>query len=94
MLRSLRSFSRPVGADKAGADMWWIIIGAVLALIVLIVLLVMFTGKTRSLEIGLTSCEGKGGRCESLGSCSPNTLPTGAFTCPAGQVCCIGITPG
>jgi len=43
--------------------MWWIIIGAVIALIVLVVLLVIFTGKTNILETELLNCESKGGRC-------------------------------
>ena len=72
--------------------MWWIIIGAVIALVVLIVLLVLFVGKTNSLEQGLSSCTGKGGKCSSVGSCPDGKLPTNAFTCAAGEECCIGIT--
>ena len=45
--------------------MWWIIIGAVIALVVLIILMVMFTGKTSILEQGLISCDSKGGKCVS-----------------------------
>lgn len=48
---------------KASADMWWIIIGAVIALVVMIVLMVMFTGKGSKLEGGLLDCESKGGEC-------------------------------
>jgi len=49
--------------------MWWIIIGAVIALVVLIILMVMFTGKTSLLEQGLISCDSKGGTCV---SCQPS----------------------
>ncbi|MBI2666420.1 hypothetical protein HYX13_02295 [Candidatus Woesearchaeota archaeon] len=83
---------------RAGSEMWWIIIGAVIALIVLIVLLVLFTGKTRGLEGGLTDCEGKGGVCVSNGDCPSGTLETSTFTCgkdpdgeSEGQLCCVGI---
>ncbi len=48
---------------KADANMWWIIIGAVIALVVLVVLMVLFTGKTTILERGLLDCESKGGEC-------------------------------
>ena len=55
-------------AKKASANMWWIIIGAVIALVVMIILMVMFTGKTQPLEQGLSDCEGKGGVCVSIHS--------------------------
>jgi len=51
--------------------MWWIIIGAVIALIVMIVLLVMFTGKSGTLEKGILDCEGKGGTCFAYDSPQP-----------------------
>jgi len=75
---------------KADANMWWIIIGAVIALIVLIILLVMFTGKTSGLERGLSDCEGKGGVCANSGECPQNTLSSSAFSCTESRVCCIG----
>jgi len=65
---------------KAGAEMWWIIIGAVIALVVLIILMVMFTGKTSLLEQGLISCDSKGGRCE---SCQPAISRFGGNDCSA-----------
>jgi len=71
--------------------MWWIIIGAVIALIVLIVLLVLFTGKTRGLEGGLSSC-GAGGICVDDERCPVGTSKSETFTCSeAAQGCCIGI---
>ncbi len=81
-------------AKKADANMWWIIIGAVVALVVMIVLMVMFTGRTQPLEAGMSSCEGKGGICISGDNavCPGRTLQsTAAFTCKtSGDVCCIG----
>ena len=74
---------------KADANMWWIIIGAVIALVVLIVLMVIFTSKTQPLEQGLSDCEGKGGVCTSTGKCPDNTLRASTFDCPSGK-CCIG----
>lgn len=85
---------------KGATEMWWIIIGAVIALVVLIILLVLFTGKTGGLEKGLTECVGKGGVCVSVANpgsplvdqgCPGNTLETKAFTCSENQVCCIGV---
>lgn len=49
---------------KAQQNMFWIVIGAVIALVVMIILIVMFTGKTGALEGGLLDCESKGGVCE------------------------------
>lgn len=74
---------------KADANMWWIIIGAVIALVVLIVLMVIFTTKTGRLEGGLSDCEGKGGVC-AVDSCPRGTLSTSAFDCTSSQKCCLG----
>jgi hypothetical protein len=53
-----------VRMKKASANMWWIIIGAVIALVVMIVLMVMFTRQSGGVEIGLLDCESKGGTCQ------------------------------
>ncbi|MBI2573384.1 hypothetical protein HYV86_05970 [Candidatus Woesearchaeota archaeon] len=81
---------------RADATMWWIIIGAVIALLVLVILIVLFTGKTNLLEAGLSDCEGKGGICAASGECPRSTLENGAFDCgnAAGgdaKVCCLGV---
>ena len=75
---------------KASADVWWVIIGAVIALIVLIVLLVSFTGRTQTVSQELASCEGKGGICFSSQPCPGGTLKTTAFSCPGEGKCCYG----
>ena len=76
---------------KADANMWWIIIGAVIALVVLIIMMVIFTGKTNPLVNELLTCESKGGNClyrtkeeciTNLGSASE------AFSCQNKNVCC------
>jgi len=73
---------------KADANMWWIIIGAVIALVVMIILMVMFTGKSGKLEGGLLDCQSKGGSC--LSSCPENTLESVAFSCSGSdQKCCL-----
>jgi hypothetical protein len=75
---------------KASANMWWIIIGAVIALVVMIVLMVMFTQKTAGLETGISACEGKGGLCIS-GQTPPNGMVySGIFECSEGGKCYIG----
>ena len=51
-------------SKKAQQNMFWIVIGAVIALVVMIILIVMFTGKTGALEGGLLDCQSKGGVCE------------------------------
>ena len=78
---------------KGQANTFWIVIGAVIALIVLVVLLLIFTGKTNILEQGLADCEAKGGTCD-YSSCPTGTIKQNFFDCsksdnPEG-VCCIG----
>jgi len=79
---------------KASANMWWIIIGAVIALVVMIILMVMFTDKSGKLETGLSSCEGKGGECKpKKPGCPEGTLPATLFDCPPDKpntICCLG----
>ena len=79
---------------KADANMWWIIIGAVIALVVLIILMVIFTGKSNKLEGGLLDCESKSGKCIDENSCRAlDGTVSSAFDCsgsktnPAG-ICC------
>ncbi len=88
-----KSINNKTMNSKASSEMWWVIIGAVIALIVLIVLLVLFTGKTRGLEGGLTDCAGKGGVCVASGDCPSNTLQSGTFECSDSvkPQCCVGI---
>ena len=76
---------------RADANMWWIIIGAVLALVVMIILMVLFTGKTRPLDQGLSECKSKGGVCVTSRSlCPSNTLKSSVFGCDQGGDCCVG----
>lgn len=77
---------------KASSNMWWIIIGAVIALVVMIVLMVMFTGKTKPLEEGLSDCGSKGGICVPGGAeCPERTLSSSTFSCTEGRQCCVGV---
>lgn len=80
---------------KADANMWWIIIGAVIALVVMVVLMIMFTDKTTTVEGGLLDCESKGGTCVGETTCRINYQGTvsSAFTCPdkAKPECCFGV---
>jgi len=84
---------------KAQANTFWIIIGAVIALIVMIVLLLMFTGKVNILETGLVDCEAKGGTCvNTLADGCPSTMvKQNFFSCKESQypdnICCVGTAP-
>lgn len=80
---------------KADANMWWIIIGAIIALVVLIVLMLIFTGKTNVLSKGLLDCRSKGGECLPVGSDNGQSSCTNiggtvsnAFECETGFICC------
>lgn len=75
---------------KGDSSMWWIIIGAVLALVVMIVLMIMFTGKTGGVEQGLSECSSKGGTCMTSSECRhKGGMSSGVFSCPnPNDVCC------
>lgn len=83
-----------IKTKKADANMWWIIIGAVIALVVLIILLIMFTGRSGKLEAGLMDCESKGGKCglikEDCISKEKRGTWSEAFECPNNEGCCFG----
>lgn len=85
---------------------FWIIITAVIALVVLVILLMIFAGKTGMLESGLMSCEGKGGLCVDClpencnDRCKEQCITQGyedcsyssVFSCKAeAQGCCLGV---
>ena len=78
-------------SKKASANMWWIIIGAVIALVVMIVLMVLFTEKSSTLEDGLSACDSKGGICYGGDYPPQGTLQTTVFSCSKqGELCYIG----
>lgn len=70
--------------------MWWIIIGAVIALVVLVILMLLFTSKTGRLEGGLLDCQSKGGTCDEFSDTKPCTgTISSAFDCKdSNQKCC------
>ena len=79
--------------EKGQANVFWIIIGAVIALVVLAVLLLMFTGKTNTLEQGISGCEVAQGKCvaneAACDAIKGNVIST--FDCvPVSNVCCMG----
>ena len=69
---------------RASAQVWWIIIAAIVALIVMFVLVGIFTGTTKDVRIGLFDCSSKGGEC--LDECIGSTQKI--FKCPGEKVCC------
>jgi hypothetical protein len=78
---------------RAQANTFWIIIGAVIALVVMVVLLLLFTGKTNVLEQGLVDCEAKGGQCVVGESCYDGQIKQNFFDCSGyegDRVCCLG----
>ncbi|PIN87774.1 hypothetical protein COV12_02110 [Candidatus Woesearchaeota archaeon CG10_big_fil_rev_8_21_14_0_10_32_24] len=77
---------------KGGADMWWIIIGAVLAIIVLVVLVFMFTSSTGRAKVGISACYA--GSCMPKADCGNGTINP-SIECPkdafdTDQFCCVG----
>lgn len=85
---------RKLFAAKKG-EMWWYIIGLILALVVLIVISVIFTSKSAQVSKGISQCKGllsfgeKQGVCKD--ACTPDEVQAMGFgsDCPKGQQCCI-----
>src|SRR3989344_8662813 len=81
-------------ATKKG-DIWWYVIGLILALVVLIVISVIFTSKSAQVSQGISQCKGllsfgeKQGVCKD--ACTPDEVQAMGFgsDCPKGQKCCI-----
>ncbi|MBI2151528.1 hypothetical protein HYU21_02255 [Candidatus Woesearchaeota archaeon] len=86
----LKKTSKTSNQKKASADMWWIIIGAVMALVALTIILLIFNKQTGPASQQFSNCESKGGVCASSGSeCPSFTLESSAFECSSGT-CCLG----
>lgn len=77
---------------KAEANMWWVIIGAVLAVVVLMVLLTFFGRGTETVAEGVSKCESKLGKCLDKAEClkgGGSVTDADLFECKEG-VCCYG----
>ena len=69
--------------NKGSANMWWIIIGAVMALVVMIILMVIFSGGTEKANTGLFDCASKGGSCITSSQCkTEGGTVSVVFSCP------------
>ena len=63
-----------------------VVVAATLALIVLIVLIAIFYGKSGAFSRGVNDCEAKGGKCVAESDCGLGKL----YICPnKGEVCCL-----
>ena len=69
--------------------MWWIIIGAVLAIVVMVILLTFFGRGTETVASGLSECQSKLGQCVEEGTCQGTVTKT--FECLEGFECCFSI---
>jgi len=79
---------------KKGDGMpFWIIITAIIALIVMVVLISIFSRKTTDITQELLSCSLKGGECSPI-VCGENTQEIQNTNCGTGQFCCVGIKSG
>ena len=68
-----------------------VIIVAAIALIGLVVLVAIFTGRLGAFTAGVTSCTDKGGTCEA--SCTGDTTTLPGTACEKdGNVCCLPLT--
>ena len=80
------------GSKKAQGLSLHVIIIAALALVVLVVLIMIFTGRMGSFTTNLNSCETKGGNCDTIKDrqCPPGSTDLPGFDCEdKNKKCCI-----
>lgn len=68
-----------------------VIIIAALALVVLVVLLAIFTGRIKIFSENLQSCAAKQGECELGSKCPSNKALITNTDCPKDKVCCVTV---
>ncbi len=79
-----------IDGKRAQGTEFWIIIGAALALIVLVVVLMVFTRTSGTVQQGLLSCESKQGQCLAVNTpCPAGKIESSTFTCPQNYHCCL-----
>lgn len=67
-------------SKRGQGNTFWIIIAAALAILVLVVLIVIFTGKTSEVKTTLSQCGLKGGVCQP-NACSGEQIQIGEKGC-------------
>ena len=65
------------------------IIIAALALLVLVILALIFTGRIQIFGRETASCKNNGGECNTGTDCPAGSIVYNAVKCPEGQVCCL-----
>lgn len=86
---------RKLGGKKGQGRTFWIVVTAIISLVVLVIVMLIFTGKIRILEEGLVDCETKLGICQPCTNenCLGEKCSDGikqSFECPENHVCCLG----
>ncbi len=69
-----------------------VVVLAIVALLVLVILIFIATGRLSGVNRGLGSCEAKNGQCLpgiGEGRCPGNTVRLDIADCPGDEVCCI-----
>ncbi|MEM4336433.1 MAG: hypothetical protein QXG86_00315 [Candidatus Woesearchaeota archaeon] len=77
------------------AEVNWVVVGFVLAVIVLAILAYIFyseTKKSSKAAEGIISCSARNGQCLEGKVCPPGTVNIGRFDCGEGKVCCVSET--
>lgn len=78
---------------KGQGEMFWVIVFAVLAIVVLVVLIAVFGSRISVFDKDVQSCTLRGGTCQAL--CGSNTQQIENVKCPTTEkpVCCLAL-PG
>jgi len=81
-----------IKTKKGYADIWPVIAGALLVLVVVVVLLAFYGRSVNKAESGFSACETTGGTCVNVGTCEGSTAP---FACGSEdgveKECCLGM---
>ena len=88
--------------EKRGAELTLnVIVIAAIVLFVMVILLLIFTGRIGTVNKEIAKCENKGGTC-TLGACPPETRELASYTCDLNGdadftttaddgLCCVGV---
>ncbi|MDP3698171.1 MAG: hypothetical protein Q8R47_01150 [Nanoarchaeota archaeon] len=78
---------------KGYADIWPVIAGALLVLVVVVVLLTFYGRSVNKAEAGFSACETAGGKCVDAGTCGGGKEggTRSPFECKEGEECCLGM---
>ncbi len=77
-------------SSKGQGDTFWYIIGAILAIVVLVVMIIIYTNVAGTASKDIQTCRGPGTYCAAQCKSGDSEIKVFSAGCPKGQKCCQG----